>query len=873
MDSAPPLKRLGRYDIEGILGRGAMGVVYSAIDSQLRRRVAIKTIQKSALDPELAREYSKRFVREAQAVARLNHPNIVQVHDFGEDGDVAYIVMELIDGRELKSLFDANERFEPASIVRIMTELCGALEFAHRAGVVHRDIKPANVMLDSQGRVKLADFGLARIVDIERSSVDRTQAGAILGTPAYMSPEQVLGGTVDHRTDIFSAGIVLYQLLTGEKPFKGEGVWTVARKILQEHPPEPSSLVAAINPQFDRVVGRALAKEARDRYQRASDLSHALQCALEGRPDGLPAVETPPQGAAPRPSEGRAAAPVRREASGPPSGEALANAEVELEFWRSIKDGSDPDDFQLYVNQFPNGIYTALAKRRIAKLKGVSAESPGAAARDQEQLETEEAARREAEARAKLVEEKARLEAELAQREAEFRRRETEREAHAAELERAKKKAEAALARREAEEKVREMARQAEEKARQVAREAEEKARRAAREADEKARREARVVEEAARQASQELRRAADAEAKREAEARARREAELARREAELKSRLAAAPRSKPPILPIAAVALIVAAAGAALWLKFGASDDSKRLAELTAQLEEYKRREAELTRTKEAEAALTREAALARQREAAAQEEAGQARQREEVARKAGNVAKQRELAEIAAQREAEAKRQAELMRQREAEARKQAEAAKQQQAELARMQEQRKREAANKEAAERAAAQAAREKAAQERAAEERAAAQRAAEAAIRAEAEKRAAAAKQAEEERLAKEEAERQAKTEAERQAAAKVAERAATVKAAQAKTASAALAGSDELLKQAAALEVEGKARDAIRLYIQAARSGSGAAAARLAQIYEKGAPGVPLDSNEALKWSTVARALGAGPGQAARKGP
>ncbi|MBM3368546.1 MAG: serine/threonine protein kinase [Betaproteobacteria bacterium] len=203
MAEAADPKRIGRYDIIGALGEGAMGVVYEGQDTRLQRKVAIKTILKSALDSDSAKEYSTRFRRKARAVARLNHPNIVQVFDYAEEGEVAYIVMEFVEGRELKHFFRAKERFELKEVIHIMGELCDALHFAHDAGIIHRDIKPANVMIDSKGRVKLTDFGVARITDLERTVSERTQAGTILGTPAYMSPEQVQGQPLDRRTDIF----------------------------------------------------------------------------------------------------------------------------------------------------------------------------------------------------------------------------------------------------------------------------------------------------------------------------------------------------------------------------------------------------------------------------------------------------------------------------------------------------------------------------------------------------------------------------------------------------------------------------------------------------------------------------------------------
>src|SRR2546430_5046751 len=183
-----------------------MGVVYEGNAPRLGRRVAIKTSLKSLLDESTAKDYSKRFVREAQAVARLNHPNIVQVYDFGEEGDIAYLVMEFIKGKELKSFFEANERFDLKEAVRITCELCEALDFAHNAGIIHRDIKPANVMLDGQGRTKLTDFGVARVQDSDKTHAERTQAGPGVGTPAYISPEQPQGLPIHRRPPGFSAG-------------------------------------------------------------------------------------------------------------------------------------------------------------------------------------------------------------------------------------------------------------------------------------------------------------------------------------------------------------------------------------------------------------------------------------------------------------------------------------------------------------------------------------------------------------------------------------------------------------------------------------------------------------------------------------------
>ena len=347
-------KTLGRYQIKGVLGKGAMGLVYDGLDPGLNRRVAIKTILVKQLDEEMARLYSKRFEREVRAVARLNHRNIVQVYDFGSEGDMAYIVMEYIHGKELKDRFDAGERFDVASAFRLMTELLEALDFAHEAGIIHRDVKPANIMVDVEGHAKLTDFGVARVVDPEAQQGEATQTGAMVGTPAYMSPEQIQGQAIDHRTDIFSAGIIFYQFLTGLKPFEGTQ-WALAKKIVQDDPVKPSSIVQ-VPPEIDRVVARALAKEPDHRYQTAGSFAAALKRILEGKPPEDPneVVHLPPPPAAP-----------------PPAPKASQQGtEAEMEFWREVKDSDDPEELELYIEQFPRGVYVELARKKIAELGG-----------------------------------------------------------------------------------------------------------------------------------------------------------------------------------------------------------------------------------------------------------------------------------------------------------------------------------------------------------------------------------------------------------------------------------------------------------------------------------------------------------------------
>jgi serine/threonine protein kinase len=824
------LKALGRYTIERTLGKGAMGVVYEGLDPKLNRRVAIKTILKSHLDPDTAKDYSMRFAREAQAVARLNHPHIVQVYDFAEEGDIAYLVMEFIRGKELKNFFDANERFDIREAVRIMGELLDALDFAHNAGIIHRDIKPANVMLDAQARTKLTDFGVARVTDSDRTQAERTQAGTMVGTPAYMSPEQITGGTIDKRSDVFSAGIILYQFLTGEKPFTGGGAWTIAKKIIQEDPPLPSSLNNAVTPFFDAVVNKALSKNPETRYQSAKDFGVALKRALEGRGEEdddsdktiVGEMTTPPAArSAPQPRPGAAVA-----GTGTQTGTQAGNQEVELEFWRAIKDGNDPDDFELYVQQFPTGIYAALAKRKIAKLRGAAPEETSAEARKQERKEVEEAARREAEARTKLSEEKEKLELELAKKEEEFKQREAQREAEA------KARAEAAEKAKQEAAAERERARQEAEKAKQEAaaelakREAEYKKREA--EAETKRLAEAKARAEAEAKAKAEAEARAEALAKKQAEERAKREDEFKKREAQLKA--AASGKKTHPAVLIGIPAVIVALAGAG-WYFFAPDDavQKARIAAMQKQLEEAKRQAEEADKAKKAAES--------------AQAQLEQARKEAEEARKSGDLAAQKRMQEELARREAEAKKTADAQREREADAKKTADVAKAAQEKASK---------AEKLAAEKAAA----EKAAADKAiADKRAAEERERIARERAATEKQLAELK-AQQEKIAADRAAAE-KAAAEARALAEKAER-DRLAAQQARP----QASGGDGFKVAEAFETEGKGKEAVRAYIQAARGGSCDAAKRLGEIYDKGLIGISRDYAESLRWYNFARTLG-----------
>jgi serine/threonine protein kinase len=265
---------LGKYEIRGILGRGAMGTVYDGWDPIIFRRVAIKSVRLPDAANTETQEELERFKREAQAAGRLHHPNIVGIYDYGETSELAYIVMEFVDGDSLKGLLDKQQRFPVSETARILEQLLTGLQFSHDRGVVHRDIKPANVMMTPAGEVKIADFGIARI---ENSSM--TQAGTVMGTPAYMSPEQFMGQTVDARTDLYSTGVLLYQMLTGERPFEGS-MTGIMHKALHTDPPPPSALSVNSPRSMDAVVARAMAKRPEDRFPDAKAFALALRDAL-----------------------------------------------------------------------------------------------------------------------------------------------------------------------------------------------------------------------------------------------------------------------------------------------------------------------------------------------------------------------------------------------------------------------------------------------------------------------------------------------------------------------------------------------------------------------------------------------------------------
>jgi serine/threonine-protein kinase len=282
------LKQLGRYRLVAELGRGAMGVVYRAEDPLLNRTVAVKSIILMD-DPAVRSEYEARFLQEAKAAGGLNHPNLVTIHDVGREGDVAYMAMELLEGTDLRALI-ARGRVPLPLALDVMAQAAEGLAHAHAHGVVHRDIKPGNIMVVRGHVAKIMDFGIARV----RASDVRTQTGAILGSPRYMSPEQVTGQPADRRSDIFSLGVVLYELAAGEPPFTAPTVTQLMQQIATAAPRPPSAANPAVPAMLDLIVARALEKQPAARYQGAAELASDLRSCLAeiaGAPGPQAAVE------------------------------------------------------------------------------------------------------------------------------------------------------------------------------------------------------------------------------------------------------------------------------------------------------------------------------------------------------------------------------------------------------------------------------------------------------------------------------------------------------------------------------------------------------------------------------------------------------
>ena len=381
------LNKLGRYDLIRVLGKGAMGLVYEGRDPNLDRRVAIKTIKVENLSDEAAAEYEVRFRTEARSAARLQHPNIVSVYDSDRDLDIAYLVMEFVQGDDLKHHLDKGEVYTLEQTLGIMGDLLSALDYAHRQHIVHRDIKPANLLIEANGRVKLTDFGVARIQDSGEAT--RTQ-GSMVGTLKYMSPEQVQGRPVDARADLFAAGIVLHQLLTGKRPFDGDSDFAVIQQIVGHQPAAPTYFNPHLPPAIDAVVARALAKSRDERFPTAQMFLEALQAASQQAVDQtvVPPSSPPSRGAsATWTGTLRAGESLVNTRSGTLAGTNLGTntgsgtspstvtQELELVYWKDIKDSGDAHDIELFLTKFPSGVYADLARRKLRNRASLSGDA------------------------------------------------------------------------------------------------------------------------------------------------------------------------------------------------------------------------------------------------------------------------------------------------------------------------------------------------------------------------------------------------------------------------------------------------------------------------------------------------------------------
>src|SRR5580658_5740709 len=270
------METIGRYRIIGELGRGAMGVVYHATDPAIGRSVAIKTIRiRDIHDTQQREKLRERLFREARSAGVLSHPNIVTIYDMDEVDELAYIAMAYVNGPTLEKILASEKALSGANMLRILRQTASGLDYAHGRGIVHRDIKPANIMTDEDGAVKITDFGIAKITAVSNMTETRT----VVGTPNYMSPEQVQGLAIDGRSDQFSLAVIAYEILTGERPFTGEHLSTVVYKIVAEQPADAQRINSTLTPLINQVLRRGLSKKAEDRYPNCSNFVGALEMA------------------------------------------------------------------------------------------------------------------------------------------------------------------------------------------------------------------------------------------------------------------------------------------------------------------------------------------------------------------------------------------------------------------------------------------------------------------------------------------------------------------------------------------------------------------------------------------------------------------
>ena len=325
-------KSLGRYEIVRALEAAPWGPVYEGRDAVLQRKAVIHCVQLHDLSPAAAHEFTERFQDEAAAASRLIHPNIAGISDFGRADDLAYLVVQHVEGETLKARLDRGERPAWPAAVALVKDLLAALEHAHASGVVHRGVRPAHVLL-ADGRLKLTGFGMACIQQSEATTGARL--GALATGTRYMSPEQVQGQPLEFRSDLFSAGVILYELLTGARPFDGDNPFAVLQRIVTVQPPAPSQLDAALPAALDAILARALAKDKAARFASATEFAQALG----------------------------ALSPVREAQV-----EDTIALELELEYWKDIKESEEAADFVEFLRSFPQGRFAPLAQRRLRRM-------------------------------------------------------------------------------------------------------------------------------------------------------------------------------------------------------------------------------------------------------------------------------------------------------------------------------------------------------------------------------------------------------------------------------------------------------------------------------------------------------------------------
>jgi formylglycine-generating enzyme required for sulfatase activity/tRNA A-37 threonylcarbamoyl transferase component Bud32 len=357
------MERIGRYEITAEIGRGGMGVVYRARDTELGRTVAIKTLHLSEYaTPQEVRSLRERLLREARAAGNLNHPNLVAVHDFGQENDTAYIVMELVEGRTLQDLVAESAPITRETSLRILSEAAAALDYAHACGAVHRDVKPANIMVRTDGAVKIADFGIAKLACTKTI----TETGMIVGSPHYMAPEQLKGDPVSSRTDQFGLAGVAYTLLTGRRPFDADTVASLFHRVLNEDPIPVQVLTPGVGVEVDRVLRKAMAKNPADRFSNCSAFVDALKSAwLDAH---QPEKVEVPQPRLPV-SWIVAAALILLVLAGAFFMMRYQAARSETAYWDSIKDRREPALFAEHLRKYPKGRFAAEAKRSIEALE------------------------------------------------------------------------------------------------------------------------------------------------------------------------------------------------------------------------------------------------------------------------------------------------------------------------------------------------------------------------------------------------------------------------------------------------------------------------------------------------------------------------